>query len=419
MKKKIIITFIILIIIWALGLGGYIVYQKYKQQDPFELEWVRTYYNYLKENDIEMKQENLKYYRKNEKIQFCKIENVEKPVMLYNYEELGECFTIVFYLDENNNVSKLENLKKDFKVEYLYNVEEDKYDYYIHETRGNEEYYSKISENIKINELNKNQEETSKEVNWISFKKDEIYSVTSLQGEVLEISKLEQYFINTDIIEENWEDINLNSYEDWIKEEFAKAVKKMKVEISNKEKESIKQKENEIDLKKEKIVKAEREIEEQKREEEERKRLEEEARRKEEEERKKAEEEAKKEEEKRRAEEEARRNAEEQANQENTNDSQTYTLSYGTYKGTDYWSLDNPLSRYETTIVLKEDWTYTQTNFITIGEMTETYSGTFKIVEDANLGPIIVLSEDDNYYKITGNNQFTSKTGSIIKYEGN
>ena len=268
MKKKIIITFIILIIIWALGLGGYIVYQKYKQQDPFELEWVRTYYDYLKENNLEMKQENLKYYRKNEKIQFCKIEDVEKPVMLYNYEELGECFTIVFYLDENNNVSKLENLKKDFKVEYLYNVEEDKYDYYIHETRDNEEYYSKISENIKISELNKEQEKTSDEVNWISFKKDEIYSVTSLKGEVLEISKLEQYFINTNIIEENWEDINLNSYEDWIKEEFAKTVKKMKVEISNKEKESIEQKEKEIDLKKEKIIKAEREIEEQKREEE-------------------------------------------------------------------------------------------------------------------------------------------------------
>ncbi len=317
MKKKIIITFIILIIIWALGLGGYIVYQKYKQQDPFELEWVRTYYDYLKENNLEMKQENLKYYRKNEKIQFCKIEDVEKPVMLYNYEELGECFTIVFYLDENNNVSKLENLKKDFKVEYLYNVEEDKYDYYIHETRDNEEYYSKISENIKISELNKEQEKTSDEVNWISFKKDEIYSVTSLKGEVLEISKLEQYFINTNIIEENWEDINLNSYEDWIKEEFAKTVKKMKVEISNKEKESIEQKEKEIDLKKEKIIKAEREIEEQKREEE-RKRLEEEAIRKEEEERKKAaEEEAKKEEEKRRAEEEARRTEAEQTNQEN------------------------------------------------------------------------------------------------------
>ena len=92
-------------------------------------------------------------------------------------------------------------------------------------------------------------------------------------------------------------------------------------------------------------------------------------------------------------------------------------LNYGTYKGIDCWSLDNPLSKYETTIVLREDWTYTQTNFIIVGKMTETYSGTFKIVEDENLGRIIILSEDDSYYKITGNNELTSKNGAIIKYE--
>ena len=92
-------------------------------------------------------------------------------------------------------------------------------------------------------------------------------------------------------------------------------------------------------------------------------------------------------------------------------------LSFGTYKGIDYWSLDNPLSKDETTIILKEDWTYTQTNFIIVGKMTETYSGTFKIVEDQNLGRIIILSADDNYYKITGNDQLTSKNGTIIKYD--
>lgn len=92
-------------------------------------------------------------------------------------------------------------------------------------------------------------------------------------------------------------------------------------------------------------------------------------------------------------------------------------MNYGPYKGIDCWSVENPLSKYETTIVLKEDWTYTQTNFVIVANMTETYSGTFKIVEDENLGRIIILSADDNYYKITGNDELTSKTGSIIKHE--
>ena len=47
MKKKIVIIILmILIIIASIGTGGYYIYIKYKQQDPFELEWVTIYYNY-------------------------------------------------------------------------------------------------------------------------------------------------------------------------------------------------------------------------------------------------------------------------------------------------------------------------------------------------------------------------------------
>lgn len=422
MKKKVIIALIILIIIWSIGLGGYIVYKAYKEQNPFEQEWVKIYYSYLKENNENLKkeQETLKYYRKNEKIQFCKVEEIDKPVMLYNYEELGQTFTNIFYINEENVVNTLKTFNKDFKVEYLYSIEEKTYDYYIHETSGKEEKYSKISESIKANKVNENEEDIVEEIyvnNIITFQNDEIISITTLNGEIIEISALDQNFVQTTLVEDNWKDINLNSYEDWIKDEFSKAVKKIKKELTDEEEEEINNRVKEITEKKNKMIKAKEEIE-QKQREEELKRAEEEAKRKEEEEKKKAEEEAKKKEEERRAE-EARRNEEEQTqtseNYENTIGN--YILNYGTYKGTDCWSVENPLSKYETTIELKEDWTYTQTNFIIVANMTETYSGTFKIVEDENLGRIIILSADDNYYKITGNNELTSKTGSIIKQE--
>lgn len=96
-----------------------------------------------------------------------------------------------------------------------------------------------------------------------------------------------------------------------------------------------------------------------------------------------------------------------------------YTLKYGTYKGVDCWSINDPLSKYETTIVLNADGTYTQTNVIIVAEMTESYSGTFSISYDQTLGAIIKLSANEACYQITGDNQFTSATGSIIKYEGN
>lgn len=96
-----------------------------------------------------------------------------------------------------------------------------------------------------------------------------------------------------------------------------------------------------------------------------------------------------------------------------------YTLKYGTYKGVDCWSTNDPLSKYETTIVLNADGTYTQTNVVIVAEMTENYSGTYRIIDDQNLGKIIILSANDAWYKITANNQITSATGTVIKYEGN
>ncbi len=145
-------------------------------------------------------------------------------------------------------------------------------------------------------------------------------------------------------------------------------------------------------------------------------REEEEARRKAEEEAKrKAEEEAKK-----KAEEEARRKAEEeQQRQQETNTNGSYTLKYGTYKGIDYWNENDPLSKYEITIVLKEDGTYTQTNLITVAGMTEKYSGKFTLSNVEGLGTFITFSANDEAYQITGNNEFTSSKGAVLKYVEN
>ena len=71
------------------------------------------------------------------------------------------------------------------------------------------------------------------------------------------------------------------------------------------------------------------------------------------------------------------------------------------------------------TIVLKEDGTYTQTNLVTVAGITENYSGKFTISKAQDLSTIITFSANDASYKITGNNEFTSATGAVIKYQGN
>ena len=315
MKKRIniiLITILVLLITVSIGVLIYYIYNKYKEQDPFELEWVRIYYDYMKKNNEEIKkqQKALKYYRENEKIQFCEIENVKNPVMLYNYEELGQDFTKVLYINDNNTVSQLESFRKDLSVEFLYDLEEDKFDYYIHEVSGNEEKYSKIFESIKANKINEDIENVDEvqEINVdnvVTFRNDEKTSVTTVDGQTLELLKSDEKFIKTSIVEDNWNNINLNSYEDEIKKEIYIAVRGIIKELTKEEKQEVSNRKKEIEDKKEEMKKAIEEIERVKKEEEERKKAEEEARIKAEEEAKKAEEEARRLEEEQRNREEA------------------------------------------------------------------------------------------------------------------
>lgn len=317
MKKKVIVILIILVIIASVGFGGYFIYQRNKQQDPFELEWVRIYYDYMRESHETLKanQNGLKYYREDEKIEFCKIENIRNPVMLYNYKELGVTFTNIFYINDNNEVKLLKSFKKDFNVEYLYDVEKQNYDYYAHESYSDKENYTKIAESIKANEEEQKNKETENTSNINTFEIEEKYSVTTLDGQVLEISKFDQKFIKTNVVEDNWKDINFDNYEDAIKKDFSRAVRNMEKILTEEIKQEVSEKEEKIQSKKEKMIKAIQEIEQK--EEEERRIAEEEARIKAEEEaKKKAEEEAKKAEEEARKREEEQ-NAQEQAEREN------------------------------------------------------------------------------------------------------
>ena len=189
-----------------------------------------------------------------------------------------------------------------------YDIEEKSYDYYIHETNDNEQKYSKISENIKIKS---EQENIEQDLTGYIVKEGEIISVTTLEGKKLEISKYDKKFIKTNLVENRWTAINLNTYEEEIKKKLSNALKEMKKELTEKEMEKVSEKEIEIQTTKQEMVKAIEEIEQKQKEEEERKKAEEEARIKAEEEaKKKAEEEAKK------AEEEAKKIAEEKKRQE-------------------------------------------------------------------------------------------------------
>ena len=392
-----------------------------------ELEWVQTYYHFMRNNNevVKNQQKIMRYYRENEKLEFCQVQNVVNPVLLYKYEELGQEFINVFYINNDNVVKEITGFSKYADVQCLFDIEDRKFDYFIHEKNGNEDLYTKISDAITADNYNKKVDlididgKNYREPQKFSFQKEEKSSVTAIDGRVIEISKFDEKFIKTNMVEMNWNNLNLNTYEDGIKKDFKVAVNNMMHELTEEEQDLIYEKERETNNKKQEMKDALEEIERVKKEEEEKSRQIEEALKKAEEERL-----AREEEERLRAVEEARNSI---ANSQNTGTEQNriqpaqnignYSLSYGTYKGIDYSTPGDSFSKYEITIVLKEDGTYSQVNLITVAGITETYTGTYTIINDTNIGPIIRFSITDSSYLITGNNQFTSLTGSgeIIK----
>ena len=441
MKKKVIIIFVILIILAIVGTVGYFIYKKINEINPLELEWVQTYYSYMKTKNEKSKEKQiaLKYHREDDEIQFCEIENIKYPVMLYKYKELGVDFTEVYYINNSNTVSQVKGFSRKAEVECLYNIENRKYEYYLHESNGNLDKYYNLYEAILVCskiEDQKNQiqnQELSQDtaqidnfdiysqINNYVFNKEDVVSVTTLAGEVIEIPSFDERFILTNVVINNWHDIDFNTYQEKMDKDFSKAVKAMDKKINDKVMNEVNKKEKETNKKKEDMKKAIEEIERKKQEEEERRRLEEEARKKAEEEARKVQEEERKkaEEEKRKAREEELRLEEEVRNQ-NALKAGNYTLKYGTYKGIDYGTVGDPHSRFDVTISIKSDGTYTQENYITEAGIRETYTGKYGVQSQGN-NTYIVFSANDSTYQVSGNNQLTTMSGSaqVINYSGN
>ena len=150
-KRLFIVLIVILVLI--LGVGGYFLYQYLEFRKPLDVEWGQKYYAYLK--DIKENKKNQKAglpeKLKNSKIGFYEVNNVKDPIMVIEYEKNDETYSNVYYIKNNkiNNIVYTEPTE----IEFLYNIENKKYNYYAHTLDEDIDNYSSVSDRVNDKEV--------------------------------------------------------------------------------------------------------------------------------------------------------------------------------------------------------------------------------------------------------------------------
>ena len=138
-SKIIIITIIVLVVIVASAIGGYFVYKHTEAQKPIEQGWANTYYNYIKKDSNGNIQDN-------SKLSFIEVENIQEPVMLVEYNKENKTNTDIYYINDGTVKNIIDLGITD--VELLYDISNQKYDWYTHKETESADIYKKVSSQI-------------------------------------------------------------------------------------------------------------------------------------------------------------------------------------------------------------------------------------------------------------------------------
>lgn len=138
-NKIIIITIIILVVIVASAIGGYFVYKHTEAQKPIEQGWANTYYNYIKKDSNGNIQDN-------SKLSFIEVKNIQEPVMLVEYNKENKTNTDIYYINDGTVKNIIDLGITD--VELLYDISNQKYDWYTHKETESADIYKKVSSQI-------------------------------------------------------------------------------------------------------------------------------------------------------------------------------------------------------------------------------------------------------------------------------
>lgn len=205
-KKGLIIAIVIIAVI-LLAAIIYFVTQLFSGSQTTGTTWGDTYYAYLKagleqENDEERQKYGLQPGVEKAELQFVETSGTTEPVMLMSYDKDNKSYTNIYYINDQNAVSSVLNQEYS-DAEYLYNIEKQEYNWYLHNDSENEESYTNVTSII--NGTNQSKPE------YVLNKNDKT-EVQLDNGTKVELTEFDETFIRPDIQEDNKQEIDIVDY---------------------------------------------------------------------------------------------------------------------------------------------------------------------------------------------------------------
>ena len=244
MKKKvlliiipIVLVFLIIGIIGAIFVGIWL-----NKNKTVGTTWGDTYYAYLKEaineKDLRKAEERfgMQLGMKDVKIGFCDIDENENPSMVMTYSKEENKYINVYQINNDNKVTYIA-YKNPAEIEYLYNIENENYNWYIHENSSVSDSYmllkniaDKLKNNSGKSEENEDINIAEIQVDYTINKDESEISQETIDGNTIEMTKFDQIFVKPEISLDNQMDFNIDIKENELKKLITNVVSNFKKE---------------------------------------------------------------------------------------------------------------------------------------------------------------------------------------------
>ena len=196
-KKAWIIICSIIVGLVVLGLVVWGIISLVLSNQPLEQDWAQTYFVYLDENPLgpDLKDANGDTITTADEyeLSFYDVEGVNEPVMTVDYVA-GDIEYLTYYWSEGENGVKRAVLSEPSEIQLLYNIKEEKNEYYIHYEKDGTDYYKNFSDEI-LSLTDADDANHVKDVPEYKFTEDDVKKVTDKDGKEYSISKFEETFV--------------------------------------------------------------------------------------------------------------------------------------------------------------------------------------------------------------------------------